>query len=80
MPREAVPIKAQPLLGIVASRVRESVAIYNPQRVLMQLGFDQGTLKITWELDTSSALLSRQEIFGADLLGSEVIRRDAILA
>lgn len=64
MPWEVFPLKAQTLLAIVGPTLlstkvetRESAAVYNPQRVLRRLAYDQGAVMISEELATSSILI-----------------------
>lgn len=63
-PQESIPVMIQTLLVVAAStllsrklELGEGVAIYNPQRVLRQLEYDQGTVRISEEFATSGALI-----------------------
>lgn len=62
VPQSLVPTKAQFFLNVVAPTLlpfmlesKKGVTVYNPQRVMHQFGYDQGTVVLTGELSLSSA-------------------------
>lgn len=76
MPQKAILVKAQTLLAMVPPTLfptnletGESVAVYNPQKVLRQLGYDHSVVMISGELATSSACLLKQSLLARALLG-----------
>lgn len=69
--RETYPPKAQTQLAIMAPSLlhnkmesMESIRDYNPQRVLRQLGYEQGTIGISGDATCSSALNTKNMSVG----------------
>lgn len=74
VPRSPFPVKAQFFLGVIAPSLlpfmlesKKRVTVYNPQRVIHQFGYNQGTVTLIGELSTSSALLAGMRFTGHGL-------------